>query len=188
MLHASWTTFQAPRSSTSIGAFAPILPMTLAVHLALLCAACVVLNSTVRFGARFSTMQCFLSDLVDARLDSATATGGATAVLTPLSYAVHGAWYFSVAFTLLQITIAVRAGFAALHTVNVCVCSCLDSTTTLSRALSPSTPLAANVRCFIRHFRRIWIDRRRWDHRCIRIDRRIGIHRSIWIGLATGRS
>jgi len=118
--------------------------MTCAALLALLLAARTVLHKTIGLLAAFATMQCFFGHCVHSGLDTTTTSCGASRILPPLAFTI-GDTRVCVALTLLLVAIAVWARFAALGTIQEGVGASLQTSTALCGALTPFTPLTADV-------------------------------------------
>lgn len=74
-LFATWATFCATWTITTVGTLTPILPVALTINLAWFCAARMELLSAGRLGASFAPMGSLCGDTEHAFLDSPTTSG-----------------------------------------------------------------------------------------------------------------
>jgi len=139
-LLTAWTTVLW----ASIGAIIKITPVTLAILLALFCAARMILNGTMCFGACLTAVQSWLGDIECAALDAATTGFGAFTVLSPAANTIDGACC-SVALLLLLLSITMGAVETALVAINEVVLPRLPASTTFTRAITPGTPCTTDM-------------------------------------------
>jgi len=139
-LLATWTTVLWG----SVGALIEIAPMTFAILLALLCAARMILNGTVRFGASLAAMKSWLGDFECAALGATATRLCACTILGPAAFTIDCAWR-SVALLLLELSITMGAVETALVPINEVVLESLPASTTFTRAITPRSPSTANM-------------------------------------------
>jgi len=149
VLLASRTTFHAIWTSTTIGAFGPVLPVALAISLAWFCAARMDFLSAACLGASFAAMSGLPGDAVHTFLDSTTTSCRTRTVLAPTPVTINWAWP-NVACTLFFISVTMRTIKATFVSVDKAVFTSLQATTALGGALSPSAPLSTDM--FLGHF------------------------------------